>query len=287
MKKIFILFFVITGIAIIFNAIAGNISWLPFGSKEKEVKVTDKIDRMEWDLSSANVTIIPEKRDTLKAEIDGKGRISVKQKGDALHIDYSPPKIRMFSFFDTPEVKVYIPDHFDKSVSIEVRSGKVDFAAGPETKMNLANLDIELKSGKVLLENLSAEKLSLEVGSGSITSKEIRTEEGEIEINSGDVRFEKYRGKLDIELNSGSLDIGLKKLEAPIYASVNSGNMTLELPEQSDFTLETKVASGEIINEFPLEIKNQKNRKMTGTYGKGTYNIHINLNSGKAKINKK
>lgn len=287
MKKVLILFFVITGIAIVYYAAAGNISWLPFGGKNKEVRVTDKVDQLELNLSSANVEIIPEKRQTVKAELDGKGKISVKQKGKAIRIDYSPPKIRVFSFFDTSEIKIYIPGHFDKSISLETGSGKVEFATGFETAMELENFDIELKSGQILLENLSAEKLSLEVGSGSITAKELRAEKGEFEINSGSVRFKEYTGEMDIQLNSGSLNVGLKELEAPISAVVNSGNLTLAVPEDSDFTLETNIASGRVINDFPLKIKKQENRKLSGTYGKGTHEIYIDINSGKANILKK
>lgn len=281
LKKVLIIFFVIIGLVIAFNTIR-NLSWLPFVGGKTETEVTDKIDQIKFDLKSAKVEVIVDDRDTVKAELDGRGKVSVDRSGDTITVDYSQPWPNFFSFFNTPELKVYIPEDYEEDIHIDMGSGQLTFS-GDSKKLN--ELTINLSSGNVKLENLSVSHLSLEASSGNITTKALTTEKSSIDISSGRIQLKDFKGELDVDLSSGIFDAQFAELVAPIDVSVSSGTVTLDLPDNSDFTLKSKVGSGRVsFDAFPMEVKKQDGKKFEGTHGKGTHEINIDVSSGIAKI---
>lgn len=281
MKKVLIIFLVIIGLVIAFNTIR-DLSWLPFVEGKTETEVTDKIDHIEFNLKSAKVEIIVDDRDTVKAKLDGRGKVSVDRSGDKITVDYSQPWLSFFAFFNTPELKVYIPEDYEKDIHIDMGSGQLTFS-GDSKKLN--ELAIDLGSGNIKLEDLSVSHLALEGSSGNINVEALTTEKSSVDISSGRVQLKDFVGELEVDLSSGKFDAELKKLIAPIDVSVSSGTVTLDLPEDSDFTLRSKVSSGTVsFDDFPMEVKKQDGKKFEGTYGKGTHEINIDVSSGSAKI---
>lgn len=286
MKKILIIFFIIAGIAIIFNT-ARNIPWLPFGSNNKEIKLTNKIEEIELNLSSAKVNLITEQRDTVKAEVDGRGKISLKQKGDKITVNYTPPKFRMFSFLNPNEVNIYLPNDYDEDIFVDLSSGTLNFSADSNTPPNLHVLDIKLGSGAVRLENLATDSLNLNVSSGNLTATKIDTDKGTVKVSSGRTVLKEFTGELEVNVLSGLFSTDFSELTGSIDATVKSGSMTLTLPKDSDFTLETNVKSGHFSNEFSMKTEKEDEDNYKGTYGKGTHDIDIQISSGQAKIKSK
>lgn len=285
MKKVLIIFFVIIGLVIAFNTIR-DLSWLPFVGGKTETEVTDKIDHIKFDLKAAKVEIIVDDRDTVKAELDGRGKVAVDRSGDSITVDYSKPWFRFFSFFNTPELKVYIPKDYEDDIQIDMGSGQLTFSGdwnGHTKKLN--ELSIDLGSGNVKLKDLSVSHLSLEGSSGNITVEALTTEKSSFDISSGRVQLKDFVGELEVDLSSGKFDAQLTELVAPIDVSASSGTVTLDLPEDSDFTLKSKVSSGTVsFEDFPMEVKKQDGKKFEGTHGKGTHEINIEVSSGSAKI---
>lgn len=285
MKKVLIIFFVIIGFVIAFNTIRDH-SWLPFVGEKSEAEVTDKIDNIELDVKAAKVEIIVDDRDTVKAKLDGRGKISVDRSGDSITVDYSQPFFRFFSFFNTPELKVYIPKDYEEDIYIDMGSGNLTFSGDRDGYYKVLNeLAIDLGSGNVKLENLSVSRLSLKASSGNVTAKTLKTDKSSIDISSGRVQLEDFIGELKVDLSSGKFDAELEELIAPIDVSVSSGTVTLDVPEDSDFTLKSKVSSGSVsFDDFPMEVVKQDSKKFEGKYGKGTHEINIDVSSGSAKI---
>ena len=66
---------------------------------------------------------------------------------------------------------------------------------------------------------------------------------------------------------------------------VSSGNVQLDLPDDANFTLNGKISSGLISNDFPLNNEIKDSHTLQGTHGSGKYNVDLFVSSGRININ--
>lgn len=284
MKKIMIIFLVIVGIYILFTAFT-NSSIFPFSKKNTQTEVTTKIKQIELDVSGAELTIIPDKRDTIEAKLNGKGSVSVKKSGDTIEVDYKRKSFNWVPFFNTAKIAVYIPEDYNKDLSISVGSGVVNFTGQSSSQPFVLNeLELTIGSGNMNISNLSVNDLSYDVSSGNVHVDSVIAKTGSFEISSGNVKVNNYQGGLDIDLSSGKIDVQLDQLTGNIDIDVSSGNAVLNLPNNADFTLKGKASSGNISNSFPLTNEKQEKNKLEGVHGSGTFMIDVTMSSGNVTI---
>ncbi|KAB2334785.1 DUF4097 domain-containing protein [Cytobacillus depressus] len=284
MKRILIIFFVLIGLYLLMNLNVMRI--FSFGNEVAEANVTKKINHVEIDASSVKTVIIPEKRSNIKAELDGKGTLSVKKSGDRILVKYKRSWLKGFPNFKNKTVlNIYIPDDYDRNMDIEVGSGYLVFEGKSNKQpMKLDKLDINLGSGKIDLKNLVIKEFSNDVSSGMVTIDSLKTEEGSIDVNSGIVKLRHYEGLLKADVSSGQLDIQMDKVTDNIDVEVSSGHLRLGLPKNADFTLNGKVSSGIIKTDIPLNDKIQEKNKISGQSGSGKYKLNITVSSGLVNI---
>ncbi len=282
MKKILIIFFILIGAYLLMTNLY-RIPGLPFGDSGDSAKVTERIDEIEIDITSISTTVIPENRDEVKAELKGKGEVHVTKSGDSIEVTYERGFFNWswFPFFDNTKLTVYIPEDFEKELSLRVGSGHLEFDGSP---MKINELSAEVQSGNVRLENLSAEHFTHNVASGNSRIKNLTTKSGEIDVRSGNVTIDEYEGKLEAEVRSGRLKASFSKLTDSIKADVRSGLLDLDLPNDADFTLEGKANSGYISNDFSLDESTRNKGSIEGKHGAGTYDVKIEVSSGKVDI---
>lgn len=257
-----------------------------FGKSEADAKVTKNIDLVEIDASSIKTVILPEKRTDIKAELDGRGEVTVKKSGNSIQVKYKKAFFEGFSFFNNKSVlNIYIPEDFDRSMNIDVGSGYLVFEGKSNSKpMNLEELDIDLGSGKIDLKNLNIEEFRNDVSSGMLTIHSLKTKEGTIDVNSGIVKIRGYEGMLNADVSSGQLDVQMDKVTGNIEVEVSSGHLKLDLPDNADFTLNGKVSSGLIKSDIPLKDKIQDKNKISGQSGTGKYQVDVSVSSGLVNI---
>ncbi|MFS0820841.1 DUF4097 family beta strand repeat-containing protein [Bacillus sp. 1P02SD] len=283
MKKILIIFFVLIGAYLLITNLY-RIPGLPFGGKSGDsVVVTDKIDEIDIDITSISTTVIPENRDDVEVELNGKGKAHVSKSGDTIEVTYERGFFNLgwFPFFNKSKLTVYIPEDYDQDLALKVGSGHLEFDGA---SMEFNELSADVHSGNMRLQNLSAKTFTHNVASGNSRIEKLTTKNGEIEVHSGNVTVDDYTGKLEADVSSGRLKTTIAKLTDSIDASVKSGLLDIDLPDDADFTLKGESNSGYISNDFALVDSTRDKGNIEGKHGAGTHEVTIEVNSGKATI---
>ncbi|URM33591.1 DUF4097 domain-containing protein [Cytobacillus firmus] len=284
MKRIFVIFIILISSYLLFTGVN---SWLSFGGNSTEATLSKRINTISIDVSSSDTVIIPEKRNDVSAELDGKGKVTINKSGNEIRVEYKRKWLDGFQFFNNKSnLKIYIPEDFNKSMSIDIGSGHLNFAGKSESRpFELESLDVNMSSGKVSLANIKADEFEHEGSSGMMDADHIITRTGEIDMSSGKVKVRNYQGKLDAGVSSGQLDIMVGKLTDSIKVEASSGFVRLDLPDDADFTLKGKASSGHISSHFELDDEKRDKNDISGKHGSGEHDIRISVSSGKAEIN--
>lgn len=259
MQKILIFVVILAGAFILLLTIP---SLLPFG-KEKEVEVTNQIELIEFDISGISTVIIPENRNNVAAELDGKGDVELREDGDSITIEYKRNWYQQFSLFRNPKLTVYIPEDYNRNIDLEVGSGNIDFKGQSNFQLN---------------------HLSMDVGSGNITIDSLKTKNSVMDVHSGNVDLKHHTGKVEADVSSGNLSVQMDELTDSVTLDVSSGHVNLDIPEDANFTLEGEVNSGFISNQFQLKDKVQDKSQLSGVYGTGEHAIRMDVSSGVIEI---
>jgi lia operon protein LiaG len=260
-------------------------SWLPFGgSKTQEVAVTNQTDMITVNVAGVNAEIVPEKRDNMQTELKGTGEVIVQQRGDKITVSYHRKWFEWFSFFNRTKLTIYIPQSYQHNMELAIGSGNLDFIGQSSNSMKLDHLSVILGSGNLHLKNLVVNHLDDRCASGNNNIERMITKDGSFEVSSGNVTVKHYQGSLKTRLSSGNFKAQLDQLNNPVDVEVSSGNVQLDLPQDADFTLNGKISSGIISNDFPLKNEKGDNHSLQGTHGSGKYNVNLVVSSGRIKV---
>lgn len=284
MKRILLIFLIIAGGYILFTTV-GNLTW--FANKDQtHAEITNKIDNIEFAIASANVTIIPENRDDLEAQLTGKGKVTVKQKGDTITVEYKQKWFSWFQFFNHSKLTVYVPEDYKEDMVIDIGSGNVNLS-GESSKRpyKLNHLILDMSSGNVELNDLVVNEFAFDGSSGNVGIHSLDSKTASVDVSSGNVKITDFAGELEAEISSGRFDAQFVELRDSISIDVSSGNVSLDLPDKADFTLEGETGSGNISTKFPLKLEKQDKHELKGTHGSGKHEIEIDVSSGNVEIN--
>lgn len=262
-----------------------RVSWFPFGSKETQAASMHNIEVIDIHASAADVSVIPVNREDVKAEYKGKGKLKVTKSGDTVKVSLVRSWLEGINFFDKKKLKIYIPKDFNQKMAVNIGSGKLHFS-GPskEHPMNLKELNLDMSSGMVDLEKLHIESYHHEGSSGNANLDYVTAGNATIKMSSGNVDINHYHGKLNARLSSGRFKAQMDQLNDQIDVKISSGILNLDLPKDSDFTLNGNVSSGILSCKFPLENGFDSRHRISGSYGTGKYKINVTASSGKVSI---
>ena len=286
MKRILVIFLIITGAYIAWNYIFDG-SGVNFAQAEDAVKVTNQTKNITIDVSSVETMIVPEDRDDVRAELKGKGTVKVDKHGNEIEVAVKRKGFFWFNWFEMEKttLTVYIPEDYEKNMAIELGSGEVVFKGhSVDSPMKLNKLAIDIGSGRMVLENLDVETYMHHSSSGEVEINSIAAGSGSFEVSSGSVKVKNYSGKLDADVSSGELEIQMDSLTDDVNLNVSSGNIELDLPDDADFTLNGKISSGDLSSDFPLENKEETDNRLNGKHGSGKYKINADVSSGNIEI---
>ncbi|MBU8880842.1 DUF4097 domain-containing protein [Bacillus sp. FJAT-29790] len=280
MKRIIFIFLVLVGLYLLWSS--NLTSWLSFGKGGAEASLSKTINMIEVDVSGIRTAIIPENRTNIKADLDGKGKVTVKTSGDKIIVEYKRSFLNGFQFFkNKSQLNIYIPEDYHRSMAIDIGSGHLTFAGHSKKQpMKLEKLTLDLSSGKADLKNLKTAEFKQDGSSGMLTIDHLITKTGTVEMSSGYVKIKHYEGKLDAEVTSGKLDIQMDELTDRLDVRVSSGHVKLDLPKNADFSLKGKVNSGMINCNLPLSGKIQTKHGIEGVHGSGKHMLDLSVSSG-------
>ncbi|MCM3569733.1 DUF4097 family beta strand repeat-containing protein [Neobacillus mesonae] len=287
MKRILVLFLVITGVYILVNQ-SFQSGWFGLGNEDGKAAVTNNVKVIKVDVENVNTEIIPEDRTDLKAVYHGKQKLIVTEQGNLVEVSL---KKKWFDWFNFPSfsqknrLKIYIPEDYDRNMALDLGSGNINFY-GPEKNkpMNLDVLDVEIDSGNLNLSNMKVKQFKHDVSSGNAAITSLTAKSSNINIDSGNTTLIHYSGAIKADISSGRLKVQLDKLNDAIDVDVSSGLTELDLPDDADFTLNGEVSSGFIKNDFPLSSNTSSKKHIKGIHGTGKYKIDLDVSSGILRI---
>lgn len=280
MKRILLIFLIIAGGYILFTSI-GSFS----GKDNTTAEVSNKIDNIEFEISSAKLNIIPSNRKDLEATLEGKGKLSVNESGDTIKVTHEQKWYEWLPFFSTSIVTVYIPEDYGKDMGINLSSGTVNFASLEANQaFKLENLTIDMSSGDVNLQNLDVIDFKHHGSSGNLSIDSLASKTSSIDISSGNVKIADFTGELEADISSGELVVQMKELTDEVDIDVSSGSVQLDLPDKADFVLKGDIGSGDLSYNYPLTIEKEDNHNIRARHGAGKHKIDIDVSSGSVKI---
>jgi lia operon protein LiaG len=285
MKKIVIAAVIIIGAFILF--LQSNVfSWWPIGDRDStSAKITNGIELINIDVSGASTTLIPDNGVRLRAELDGKGKVTIKKSGNTVDVKYKRKWFEWFGGLKGAKLNVYIPEDYHENLRVDIGSGSFKSKGFSKSKtLNLEEFEIDLGSGNIDLEHIDAKRFVGDVSSGNVKIDSLLTNKGSFDISSGNVNLKNYRGELVSDISSGNLDIKMDELNGDIKIDVSSGKVSLDLPKNADFQLNSEVSSGLIRNDFELEDYEKEKHSIKGKHGNGKYNINLDISSGIIEI---
>ncbi|MGM0878341.1 MAG: LiaG family protein [Bacillota bacterium] len=284
MKKFFVLLFFVVGLFLLI--VVTNTSWLSFGQEDIQADVTEKIDLIEIDVSRVSTTIIPENRTDVKAEYKGKGKVTVKESGNSIIVEFeSKNRLNFLSFFNKKDLTIYIPEDYDRDMVIDSGSGKLTFSGKSKNEsMHLENLSLNMSSGHVQLSHISTGHFEQVGSSGYVGIDSLVTKKGSFKMSSGKLNIKEYSGEVKATLSSGRFILQMEKLSDSVDLEVNSGFATIDLPSDAEFTLNGKISSGAITTDFSLTDSKEEKHKIEGKHGSGEHDLDLDVNSGKIDV---
>lgn len=281
MKRIVVLLLIITGLYIIFNQSFHFGGFAYAGSKDESATVSNQTDTIKIEIGAVRTVVIPEDREDVRAVLTGKGNVTVKETGDTVEVKTKNSWFNWFSFSGKRELKIYVPEDYNKDMEINIGSGSLDFSG---EAMKLGTLSVDIGSGDVKLTNFEVNEFNHDVSSGDVEIDTLTTKMGNIDLSSGKLKIDHYSGALDADVSSGELTVQMDQLTNSIELDVSSGEVNLDLPDDADFELDADVSSGDIKSEFPLTSKGTAKEGLNGTHGSGKYKIDVSVSSGDVHI---
>lgn len=282
MKRILLIFIGMIILYIGYEVVAGGIS---FGSKNANAEVTSKIQSIELDINSIKAEIVPGKDDDVRAELSGKGEVTVKKSGDTIKVTYKRKQWIFSPFNKTAKLTVYIPESYKNDLEISAGSGNFLIEGNSaKDQWELGDVHLDISSGKADFRNLKAKELVLTGSSGIFSAKNLTAEKGDFTISSGMGTIENFSGPLKAEISSGMLTAKIAELTGDVELEASSGRLVLDLPENGDFTLNGKSNSGHISSSLADTETDHKSGSVKGVLGSGKYNVNVSVSSGSAEI---
>ncbi|MDR1278539.1 MAG: DUF4097 domain-containing protein [Treponema sp.] len=189
-----------------------------------------------------------------------------------------------FGFLLRVRAEIYLPASFRENLRLANSSGKL---SGNLDLLDYKTIDISTNSGTVSLNRLSAQTVSVRVASGdldisgiggssfvSVSSGKLRIGElagaehrikvssgrtmigvlqgsAAIELSSGDMVFEKVRGRIELDISSGSVNAGNFSGEGRF--ALSSGKLNMDVEELTG-DLRFRLASGGVDMNIPGEL---------------------------------
>lgn len=243
----------------------------------------EEVDQLDISLSRFRVKIKPEDRPDISVSVvNGEGKMYAEQIGGTFKIRAENKGFLFFFPFKKGELLIKIPADYHKNVKITGGSdvSKMD----GEGKLSLQNVTLESTSGQLIAENFSAKRVEIQATSGKLAVSHIEAEDSDIHATSGRADIKDVKGQLQLGITSGKLTASFDTIDAPVSFHMTSGSAKFNLPDEGDFKVQAKKTSGSIDHSYNFDHTDRKGRGFTGTQGKGTHLVDIEMTSGNLKL---
>lgn len=211
--------------------------------------------------------------------------------------------------------EIYLPKSYAGSVTVSTASGNIK----SDEVLNLSLFFADTASGDIRMNEIYASSIHAGTASGNINMnlaegiRDLSTASGNITVlggggdteadtASGNIKLENAQGILELgcasgdikvmgaagggefETASGNVSLQFDEITASIDAQSTSGNVKLQMPQNTAFTLEAATTSGNINTFFDDQLQyNKKGNKASGAIN-GASDLLITLESTSGNI---
>ncbi len=260
----------ITGGIIMF--MKGDIQLGPYSAEiveiyESKSYPTDTINNIDVKAVSSDINIIPVKSDDINISFLGSithkkiPKLIASRVGDKLMIEIKHPVV-FFNFGGFQETKL----------DIEIPEGYND------------KLKIGTVSGDISLRRLDLDRLYMDVVSGDILAESLTSKSIVIDSTSGDIKLDAFSGELSANTVSGDVAVSYPESDDDIDIETVSGDISMKMLKDSGFMLDFETISGEVDNQFSIEVERSGRNGLHGKVGDGRYGVNVNTISGDLDI---
>ena len=145
-------------------------------------------------------------------------------------------------------------------------------------KPGLTKMDVDITSGKLHAENITATEFELDMTSGDADIGSVIADDIDIDATSGDIEITKVTAKdFDSDLTSGTITIGFTAIDKATF-DLTSGTINMKLPEDGG-TVKVSKTSGSVNTKRECSVNNN-----TYKFGSGAADIKVSMTSGKLNI---
>ena len=311
---------VLVGILLLAFQIFGR--GIPFGSAVGAITLIDKTlpgNRIELVAAASDVEVRTWDGAQIRVEATQRGgargdyTIDVTQSGDTVHVTESTRNF--FSFFGSRSLSYRISVPKGAQADIKTASGEIDVSGvGGAVSLNSVSGDVRASdltggltvgtsSGEVTLHDIDG-KLAVSTISGDVQLEDGKVDNVSVSTTSGEVKLQGVAGPLNLDSISGDITVsdaqdgqltisttsggveydgGLARGGSNTVNSI-SGDVELQLPEDSGFRLDASTVSGDLDSDFDLQGGEQGRRALSGVAGTGDTTLKIDTTSGSIHI---
>lgn len=256
---------------------------------ESETSSIDGITNLKVNSLSSAVTFSKSKDSTLHATLTGgitanfTPKLEVSKDGDTLNINITHKTSFMTINNSNLKLNIEIPENFKGSLYIKNDSGSIKSL----DNFNLEHLDLNNDSGNIELSNITSKSTSIKCDSGNVNLNKCDFTKMNLDFDSGNIIINNHKGSIDGKADSSNVDITYDTFVGNVNLSLDSGSININLPKNSDFSLDALCESGTIKCAHPLTLEDLGDDKehVKGKSGNGTNNIILKVDSGNIRIN--
>ncbi len=147
---------------------------------------------------------------------------------------------------------------------------------------DLTRVDISVDSADVWVHGISAETLRIELKSGALLIEDCTVSDAELKTESGKLKSAELKAdRVTLETKYADAELGMVSCPREAFLTSKSGDLTLCLPEDSDFSLLFESTKGAISSDLALSESNGY-----WVCGDGTAELRVQTESGRLSLAK-
>ncbi|MCX7773843.1 MAG: DUF4097 domain-containing protein [Clostridia bacterium] len=174
--------------------------------------------------------------------------------------------------------------------NVKASDTKIETSSGDKELYNLTlsgNASMNANSGQTKVQGLTCAEGRIESTSGDIEVSGVKAKAFYAKASSGEIIADIVEGKVQLESTAGDIETGIQNPKDEIKLQASSGEVTLSLPEETGFKLDSQASSGNIHCKFDLSSKESERNALSGIAGSGEIPVFITTHSGDININKR
>lgn len=245
-----------------------NISKIVKDNKVKTSKINDErksdinnVYDMEIESNNTAVNILKSQDGNMRTRLHGninanfKPAVTMIKEGNTLSIKVAHPPTMMTVNKSDLVLDIYIPESYLGDLNITNDLGSIS----SKEKFNFKNIQFTNTTGNIEIKNMTSKMATVNCDLGNILIDTLSTDKLNFKVSSGNITLDNFKGNLSGKADLGKVTATYTSLNNDINLEVSTGNILLNLPKDSDFSIDASCNSGKISCSHDVTVENNDN----------------------------